>query len=90
MKRGPYRKRPIAERFWEKVEKSSSCWLWKGAGVRYGMFGINQKMIGAPPSSVRATLWAYPSWQIHLPPLRYSSMCQTGAPVSWGSNRQSR
>ena len=39
--RGPYRKRPIAERFWEKVRKSDGCWTWLGACNRtgYGMIG---------------------------------------------------
>ena len=26
------------ERFWQYVEKTNYCWLWKGSGVRYGMF----------------------------------------------------
>ncbi len=27
---GVYERRPFAERFWEKVEKTSGCWMWKG------------------------------------------------------------
>jgi HNH endonuclease len=35
-----YRTRPIAERFWEKVNKTETCWLWTKslAGGGYGTF----------------------------------------------------
>lgn len=37
---GP-RPKPVAERFWPKVEKSAGCWLWKAATHRgYGVIGI--------------------------------------------------
>jgi hypothetical protein len=26
------------ERFWQYVEKTDYCWLWKGGGIRYGKF----------------------------------------------------
>lgn len=31
-------RRPLADRFWEKVEKTDGCWLWRGAdnGRGYG------------------------------------------------------
>lgn len=28
--------RPLEDRFWEKVEKSSGCWLWVGSRQGYG------------------------------------------------------
>lgn len=28
--------RPLAERFWEKVDKSGDCWLWTGSLDAYG------------------------------------------------------
>lgn len=33
--------RPIEDRFWEKVTKTSTCWLWNGALLPngYGQFG---------------------------------------------------
>ena len=33
--------RPLAERFWERVEKSDGCWLWTGSKNRkgYGVIG---------------------------------------------------
>ena len=43
MKRGPYKKKPVAERFWAKVNKTAGCWLWLAGGVRYGMFGIDRE-----------------------------------------------
>lgn len=35
--------RPAEERFWEKVDKSSPCWIWRGARSRagYGVFWFN-------------------------------------------------
>lgn len=39
--KGPKR-RPVADRFWEKVDKTGDCWLWTGAQTRggYGNFGM--------------------------------------------------
>lgn len=39
--RGMFKARPVAERFWEKVNKTETCWLWTGAIYKkscYGMF----------------------------------------------------
>lgn len=38
----------ILKRFWEKVEKTTSCWLWKGATTTsgHGRFKINGLMYG--------------------------------------------
>jgi hypothetical protein len=37
--------RPIEDRFWEKVEKTDTCWLWTGARmpIGYGRFGIKKE-----------------------------------------------
>lgn len=38
-------KRPVAERFWEKVDKSGDCWMWT-ASIKhsgYGNFNIDGK-----------------------------------------------
>jgi hypothetical protein len=39
------RHRPIAECFWEKVEKSDGCWLWKGTigDVGYGVLSWSRR-----------------------------------------------
>ncbi|MFI6637158.1 HNH endonuclease [Nonomuraea fuscirosea] len=35
----PPRTRPLAERFWEKVDKGPGCWLWKGV-CKSGRYGV--------------------------------------------------
>lgn len=46
-------KRPLADRFWEKVKKSPGCWLWTAAqgagreGRRYGQINVNGRSVGA-------------------------------------------
>lgn len=34
------RRAALPERFWEKVEKTDSCWLWRGATDRHGYGSI--------------------------------------------------
>jgi len=43
MPAGVYARRPISERFWEKVLKSDDCWLWAGNtnDHGYGLLGMN-------------------------------------------------
>ena len=45
------RRRPMVDRFWEKVEQSDGCWLWTGVRGRngYGRFmrRAYEEMIGA-------------------------------------------
>jgi hypothetical protein len=39
----PYDKRPIQDRFWSFVDRTSHCWLWKGATngrAGYGIFYV--------------------------------------------------
>lgn len=35
------KRKPLAERFWPKVEKTDGCWLWRGGKLKggYGMLG---------------------------------------------------
>ena len=35
----------MADRFWEKVEKTDGCWIWRGARNRSG-YGRIQKAVG--------------------------------------------
>jgi hypothetical protein len=37
------------QRFWAKVNKTETCWLWTGAtsGNGYGVFGVTRKMVMA-------------------------------------------
>ncbi len=32
----PSRRRPLSERFWPKVLKTDTCWLWQGATQKFG------------------------------------------------------
>jgi len=42
-----YKKRPVEDRFWNKVAITPSCWLWTGAtaGDGYGAFRIGDKLM---------------------------------------------
>lgn len=47
-------KRPLEERFWEKVEKTDGCWIWK-SGVNhsgYGKFTLDGKNRSLPAHRV--------------------------------------
>jgi hypothetical protein len=48
MKTGP-KARPISERFFEKVQKTSDCWLWRGHKHPngYGMINIGSRTDGS-------------------------------------------
>lgn len=37
--------RPLAERFWEKVDRSGDCWLWLAGhnGSGYGLIGLGRR-----------------------------------------------
>lgn len=47
------RVRSLSERFWEKVSKTESCWLWTGATARggYGLTSADKKRIRAHRAS---------------------------------------
>lgn len=55
-----YERRDESQRFWEKVDKTPSCWLWTGAisgGTGYGSFAT---MLGRNErKGVGAHRWAY-------------------------------
>jgi len=40
-----YRRKPIADRFWAKVNKTEDCWIWTGAKHKfgYGRFTIEHR-----------------------------------------------
>jgi hypothetical protein len=53
-------KRPIQDRFWEKVEKTDGCWLWRGSimSAGYGQFFVRKP--GQPAKAHRLSYeWAY-------------------------------
>ena len=51
------RKRPVLERFWAKVEKTSGCWYWSGTKTKAGYGQIN--IDGVPVYAHRL------SWEIY-------------------------
>jgi hypothetical protein len=57
------RTRPVAERFWEKVDKSGDCWVWTASkhAFGYGQFGFTPGE--RPIGSHRA------SWLLHNGPI---------------------
>jgi hypothetical protein len=62
--RGRVPKKTVEERFWSRVDKSGSCWLWtgaKGGVVRYGQFHINGKRIAAHHFSYQLTVGPLPA-----------------------------
>lgn len=58
--------RPLADRFWEKVQKTKTCWLWTGANLGgkwpYGMLGKP----GDPTVLYKAHRL---SWELHVGPI---------------------
>ena len=44
-----WQEKDLATRFWEKVNKTDTCWLWTGAKLRtgYGSIRIDQKSVRA-------------------------------------------
>lgn len=56
-----YVRRPESERFWEKVEKTATCWLWTGAisgRTGYGSFCLSPAFVG-DRRLIGAHRWAY-------------------------------
>lgn len=53
------RPRPIKDRFWEKVTKSSKCWEWTGYHDRHGYGRISQNLKSAASEFAvsQATIW---------------------------------
>lgn len=48
MPRGIYNRRSTEKRFWDKVTKTETCWVWTGCIVRrYGGFQIKGKLVKA-------------------------------------------
>lgn len=54
------RRRPLADRFWEKIEKTDTCWFWT-AGMSDGYGRINR---GVPTSEL--VLAHRLSWELHF------------------------
>jgi hypothetical protein len=58
----PRLRRPLADRFWERVVKTDGCWLWTGATVRgYGYIRADGGRVQLKTHRV--------SWELHNGPL---------------------
>lgn len=53
-----YTRRPIEDRFWEKVQKSEGCWTWTGNTDTQG-YGLLWAMVDGKDASIRATHLSY-------------------------------
>lgn len=62
MSRQPIR-RPLEERFWEKVDKSGDCWVWTRSTNGSGYGQITMPRAGAPMLAHRV------SWLLHYGPI---------------------
>lgn len=56
--------RPLAVRFWERVEKTAACWLWTGYINRAGYGTIGAGGRNATPLKAHRV-----SWEIHNGPI---------------------
>lgn len=56
-------KRDLAERLWEKVDRSGDCWIWTAArnGYGYGMFYLNGRTVPAQRVSWELTNGPWPA-----------------------------
>jgi hypothetical protein len=55
-------RRPLAERFWAKVRKTDSCWLFEGGKDRYGSIHLGGR-------TGKGTLAHRFSWELHFGPI---------------------
>jgi hypothetical protein len=64
MQRGTYHRRfvPLDQRFWERVEKTDTCWLWTGQRLAPNAYGVIK-------SKNRRLLTHRYSWELHNGPI---------------------
>lgn len=60
----PVKPRPIAERFWSKVDTTSDCWIWTGAKLKSGGYGAMSSSRGGPTLRTHRV-----SWELHFGPI---------------------
>lgn len=51
--------RPPAERFWVKVEKTETCWVWTGAKSNTGYGSFFLRKVNGVTRNTHAHRWAY-------------------------------
>lgn len=52
-----YRRAPLAERFWPKVQKAADCWLWTGCRDRAGYGQLSGSGRGNPRIKAHRASW---------------------------------
>lgn len=57
-------RKPIAERFWSKVQKTDGCWIWTASRTLNG-YG----QIGNPDVPTRLSFAHRVSWELHFGPI---------------------
>ena len=60
--RPPHSGETAGERFWQKVEKTPTCWLWTGSHMRtgHGLFWFDGRMMPAYRFAYRAFVGSIP------------------------------
>lgn len=58
------RRKPLAERFWAKVDKTDGCWLWTGGRSKSGYGVISAGGKDEPDLGAHRV-----SWEMHLGPI---------------------
>jgi hypothetical protein len=56
--------RPLADRFWQRVNKTEGCWLWTGSLNPHGYGQLSQGIKGRRP-----LITSRVSWEIHNGPI---------------------
>lgn len=62
--KGRFVKQPELERFWDKVKKTDSCWIWIGAKANNGYGALHRS--GNHSKIIRAHRL---SWEVHFGPI---------------------
>lgn len=59
MPTGKYKRRPAPERFWAKVKKTDTCWIWTGARGSHGYGNFCHETVNGKRKFKRAHRWSY-------------------------------
>lgn len=71
---GPRKKRPLADRFWAKVTKTATCWLWTST-VSYRGYGLFWYLDGG--ASAHRIAWSLAAGELPPPGSVVGHICDT-------------